>query len=108
MIRRMGAGGIAALVLTLASCGSATQTGTPSPTALTTSTPLQTATPSPSATPLPITACATAPAGGMPAAWGFAVTQGSEIEVLSTTGSVLNQTPNGGYGSAAPVEVGVG
>jgi hypothetical protein len=108
MIGRMGAGGIAGLALALASCGSATQTVTPSPTALATSTPPQTATPSPSATPLPITACATAPAGGTPAAWGFAVTQGSEIEVLSTTGSVLNQTPNGGYGSTAPVEVGVG
>ncbi|MGD0447272.1 MAG: hypothetical protein ABSB36_01475 [Candidatus Dormibacteria bacterium] len=108
MIRRMGAGGIAGLVLVLASCGSATPASTPSPTAVATSTPLHTTTPSPSATPTPLTACATAPAGGTPAAWGFAVTQGSEIDVLSTNGSVLNQTPNGGYGSTAPVEVGVG
>jgi len=108
MIRRMAAGGIAGLALILASCGSATQAGTPSPTAAATSTPAHTATPTPTPTPTPLAVCATVPAGGTPAAWGFAVTQGSEIDVLSTTGSVLNQTPNGGYGSTAPVEVGVG
>ncbi len=108
MIRRMAAGGIAGLALILASCGSATQAGTPSPTALATSTPPHTATPTPTPTPTPLAVCATAPAGGTPAAWGFAVTQGSEIDLLSTTGSVLNQTPNGGYGSTAPAEVGVG
>jgi hypothetical protein len=105
----MEAGGIAGLALALAACGSATQPVTSSPTpVVATSTPSQTPTPAPTPTPTPLAACATAPAGGTPAAWGYAVTKGSEIEVLSAAGSVLNQTPNGGYGSTAPVEVGTG
>jgi hypothetical protein len=36
------------------------------------------------------------------------VTKGSEVEVVGTDGTVLNTAPNGGNGSTAPVEVGVG
>jgi hypothetical protein len=108
----MGAGGIAGLALALAACGPATPAGTPSPTALaTSSSSSSTATPAPTPTPTPtpvspLAACATAPAGGTAAAWGFAVAQGSEFEVLSTSGSVLNHASTSG--SAAPVDVGVG
>jgi len=36
------------------------------------------------------------------------VIKGSEVEVVGTDGTVLNTAPKGGYGSTAPVEVGVG
>ena len=94
------------MVLVLASCGS-THT-VPTATATTSSKPSSIATPAPTPTPTPLAVCATPPAGGTPAAWGFGVTKGSEVEVVGTDGTVLNTAPNGGSGSTAPVEVGVG
>ena len=105
-MKRSGLGGIAALVLVLTSCGS-TQTA-PTATATTSSNPPSTATQAPTPTPTPLAVCATPPAGGSPAVWGFGVTKGSEVEVVGTDGTGLNTAPNGGDGSTAPVEVGVG
>lgn len=105
-MKRSGLGGIAVLALVLTSCGS-THT-TPTASATTSSSPSSTTTPAPTPTPTPLADCATPPAGGTPAAWGFGVIKGSEVEVVGTDGTVLNTAPRGGYGSTAPVEVGVG
>ncbi len=102
-------GGLSTLVLVVASCGSLTPT--PTTHVQTSNSPASTATPAPTPTPTPagpLAACVSAPAGGTPAAWGFGVIKGSEIEVLSTGGTVLNKTSLVGVGDTVPVWVGVG
>jgi hypothetical protein len=109
---RWGVGGVAALVLVLASCGLATQTPTASPKThpANTGTPAPTATPSPTASQPtgPLAACLTAPSGGTLAPWGFGVTKGSQVEVLSTNGTVLNTAAAATYPITVPVPVGAG
>ena len=111
-MNRWAVGGIAAITLALASCGSPTQTASSS--ARVGSSPLSSSTPTPSPTATaqptgPLAACLRTSSGGTPAPWGFAMTKGSEVEVVGTSGAVLDTAPLGnGYTLTEPVTVGVG
>jgi hypothetical protein len=114
-MNRWTVGGIAAVALTVASCGSSSQTASPTPhgssSPLSSGTPVSSSAPTPSPTVTaqpagPLAACLSTPTGGTPAPWGFAVTEGSELEVLGTSGALLNTASLGSL--TAPVTVGVG
>jgi len=110
--QRWGGGGVTALALALvlAACGSVTSTSSATSHPTSTATPAATASPSPPASQPtdPLAACLTAPTGGTPAAWGFGVTEGSKVEVLSISGTVLNTAAAATYPVTVPVPVGVG